>query len=242
MDNTEPQTANITQIQLIVHDTIWTAPNMFGLQWHEYQHCPSHDPDSTIDANNLANLNTKNTDLHSSPAEDNPDSETVHRNSTIKSLINWQNTGSTSKSNNEVNRLVKDVLHHPDFSVNDLEGFNAACENQQLDKVDARSPHLRAFQETSITINIPSSVKAKPAHAVKIPALYFQKLMTIIKDAFQSSLALQYHFSPFKLYRTSPITGEDKRVYLEIYNSDAFIKEHDRVQWAPVPPGDLNCK
>jgi len=138
--------------------------------------------------------------------------------------------------------LVKDVLCHPKFSVDDLKAFDAIRKNQQLDKADSKSPHLCAFQETSVTIDIPSSDKTKPAHAVKIPGLYFQKLTTVIKDAFQSHLAPQYHFTPFKLYHTSPITGKDEHVYSEIYNSDAFIKEHDRVQQAPVPPDDLNCK
>jgi hypothetical protein len=194
------------------------------------------------DTETLANLNTDNSDPYPSLLEHDPDSEPVHKNSTIESLINWQNKGSTSKSNDEVNRLVRDVLPRPGFSVEDLEGFDATRENQRLDKADARSPHLRAFQETSVMIEVPTSDETKPAHAVKIPGLYFRKLTTIIKDALQSPLAPQYHFSPFKLYHTSPITGEDECVYSEIYNSDAFIKEHDRVQQAPVPPDDPNCK
>jgi hypothetical protein len=245
INNSEPQTGYITRVRLIVRDTIQTAANTFGL-WREYQHRPSYDPDSIVDADTLAdtlaNLNTDNSDPYPSLLEHDPDSEPVHKNSTIESLINWQNTGSTSKSNNEVNRLVRDVLRRPGFSVEDLEGFDATRENQRLDKADARSPHLRAFQETSVMIDVPSGDETKPAHAVKIPGLYFRKLTTIIKDAFQSPLAPQYHFSPFKLYRTSPITGEDERVYSEIYNSDAFIKEHDRVQRAPVPPDDPDCK
>jgi hypothetical protein len=210
--------------------------------WREYQHCPSYDPDSAVNAKKLANLNTDNTDSSPSLLEHDPDSEPVHKNSTIESLINWQNTGSTSKSNNEVNCLVRDVLRRPGFSVEDLEGFDATRENQRLDRADAGPLHLRAFQETSVTIDVPSGDETKPAHAVKIPGLYFRKLTGIIKDAFQSPLAPQFHFSPFKLYHTSLITGKDERVYSEIYDSDAFIKEHDSIQRAPVPPDDPNCK
>jgi hypothetical protein len=171
-NDTEPQTTHITRIRLIVRDTIRTAANMFGL-WREYQHRPSYDPDSTVNADNLANLNTDTSDPDPSLVEHDPDSEMVHKNPTIESLINWQNTGSTSKSNNEINRLVRDVLCHPNFSVKDLEGFNAIRENQRLDNADTRSPHLRAFQETSVTIDVPSGDETKPAHAVKIPGLYF---------------------------------------------------------------------
>jgi len=102
----------------------------------------------------LANLNTDNSDPYPSLLEHDPDSEPVHKNSTIESLINWQNTGSTSKSNNKVNRLVRDVLRCPGFSVEDLEGFNATRKNQRLDKTDARFPHLHAFQKTSVTIDV----------------------------------------------------------------------------------------
>ena len=129
INNTEPQTGNITRIRLIVRNTIRTAANTFGL-WREYQHHPSYDPDSIVDANKLANLNTNNSDPYPPPLEHDPDSEPVHKNSTIESLINWQNTGSTSKSNNKINRLVRDVLCHPDFSVEDLEGFDTTRENQ----------------------------------------------------------------------------------------------------------------
>jgi len=241
INDVEAQRTHIPQVLLIVRDTIRTVANAFGL-WREYQHCPSYDPDSAVDADELVKAGESNVSSPSATDHDPANVEPVHKNSTIERLMNWQNTGSTSKSNNEVNRLVKDVLLHPDFSVDDLKGFDATRKNQQLDRSDAKSSHLTAFQETSVTIEVPSGDKTKPAQPVQIPGLYFRKLTTIIKDAFQSPLASQYHFSPFKLYCTSPTTGEHERIYSEIYNSDSFIKEHDRVQCAPVPDDDRNCK
>jgi len=90
MNNTEPPTTSITRIRLIVRDTIRTAANVFGL-WREYQHRPSYDPDSAVDADDLADVNARNSDLRTSPAEHDCDSEPVHQNSTIENLINWQN-------------------------------------------------------------------------------------------------------------------------------------------------------
>ena len=240
VNDVEAQRTHIPRILLIVRDTIRTVTNAFGL-WREYQHRPSYDPDSAVDADELANAGESDVSSPSVTDHD-PNLEPIHQNSTIEHLINWQNTGSASKSNNEVNRLVKDVLLHPDFSADDLKGFDATRKNQRLDKADAKSSHLTAFQETSVTIEVPSGDKTKPAQPIQIPGLYFRKLTTVIKDAFQSPLASQYHFSPFKLYRTSPTTGEHERIYSEIYNSDSFIKEHDRVQRAPVPDDDWNCK
>ena len=48
--------------------------------------------------------------------------------------------------------------------------------------------------------------------------------------------------SPSKLFHKSPDSGVTKRVFSKLYNSDAFVKEHDRVQRAPVPPDEPDCK
>jgi len=50
---------------------------VFGL-WREYQHCPSYDPDSAVDADDLVDMNAGNSDLRTSPAEHDCDSEPVH--------------------------------------------------------------------------------------------------------------------------------------------------------------------
>ncbi|KAJ2924212.1 hypothetical protein H1R20_g12890, partial [Candolleomyces eurysporus] len=60
--------------------------------------------------------------------------------------------------------------------------------------------------------------------------------------AFAHPLAAQFHFSPYKLFH-QPESGERQRVYSEVYDSDAFIKEHDDVQnRAKNPPEDPDCK
>ena len=44
-------------------------------------------------------------------------------------LMNWKDSGASTKSDAEVNRLVNDVLLDPDFKLEDLQGFNVAREN-----------------------------------------------------------------------------------------------------------------
>ena len=44
------------------------------------------------------------------------------------------------------------------------------------------------------------------------------------------------------MFCKSPTSGIEQRVYSEIYDSDAFIKEHDRVQRATLPPDEPDCK
>jgi hypothetical protein len=53
----------------------------------------------------------------------------VYTNKTAGLMVDWQNTGSSVKSNNEINRLVREVILHPAFQLDDLKTFNAAREN-----------------------------------------------------------------------------------------------------------------
>ncbi|KAF9532139.1 hypothetical protein CPB83DRAFT_832803 [Crepidotus variabilis] len=122
----------------------------------------------------------------------------VHKNASHELLSNWQHTGSTTKSDAEVDRLVE-TLKNPAFSLDEIKTFKAARVNRQLDKADAH--HLSGFRQTPVKI--------------------------------------EYHFSPFELYHTNK-SGNQEQVYSELYNTKAFIKEHDRVQQAPTD--DANCK
>ena len=44
----------------------------------------------------------------------------LYTNKTIKLLLNWQNSGSSAKSNDKLNHLVKEVLFHPKFKCDEL--------------------------------------------------------------------------------------------------------------------------
>ena len=54
---------------------------------------------------------------------------------------------------------------------------------------------------------------------------------------FASPLASKFHLSPFKLFHMAP-NGEEEHVFCEVYDSDAYIEENDKIQHAPVPPDD----
>jgi hypothetical protein len=138
-----------------------------------------------------------------------------------------------------------EILHHPDFSIDCLpKHLNAAWENRKRDQQEEKSPHqsLKGFQETTVKVEVPSGDKNIRSRFVDVPGLHFRKLTTIIQDAFKSPLASRFHYLPFKLFHKCPNSGEEQRVFSELYNSDAFLKEHDSVQRAPVPPDDPGCK
>ncbi|KAF9463410.1 hypothetical protein BDZ94DRAFT_1130921, partial [Collybia nuda] len=155
--------------------------------------------------------------------------------------MNWKDSGTSSKSDAEVNRLVKDVLLDPSFKLEELEGFSVARENRQSDTAEKKSPFLDSFQTADINIEVPSSTKGVPPATFSVPGLLYRKFTAVIRAAIASPLGPHFHFSPFKLFRRSP-SGEEERVFSEVYNLDACIEEHDNIQRAPLPPDEPNCK
>ena len=170
-----------------------------------------------------------------------PSPTPVHWNELVEMLMNWKDSGAPTKSDVEVNHLVKDILLDPEFKLKDLQGFSVARENQQSDAAEKKSPFLDSSQMANINIDVPSGVKGLLPGTFSIPGLLYWKLTTVIQATFSSPLASLFHFSPFKLFHRSP-SGEEAWVFSEIYNSDVYIEEHDNVQCAPLPPDEPDCK
>ncbi|CAA7265767.1 unnamed protein product [Cyclocybe aegerita] len=195
-------------------------------------------------------------------------------------LMNWQNSGSELKSNAELKQLVDKVILHPKFDIEHFCKFNPSKINQQQDAADVKSLHLDGFQETSVSIEVPSGDKNTPPHFLDVPGLHYHNLTSNIRATFASPIASRFHLTPFKLFHNLPRTTEQEtteretteqetteheanegetelhettereteehetteRVFSEVYNSDAFLQEHEKVQSAPVPPDDPECK
>ena len=174
--------------------------------------------------------------------------------------MKWMNNGNPHKSEDEIHKLVDEVLLHPKFQLTELLGFNVRRENKTFDKAFDPPPagpsgtsqpnpppkrheffDMGNFSETSVSIEVPTGEKEGIRH-VKIPGLQYRRLVDIIKSAFSTDKhAHRLHYSPFKLYHSSPLTGTDQRVYSELYNSDAFLAEDEHVK-RHAPVDDPNCK
>jgi hypothetical protein len=195
---------------------------------------PSYDPDAFLSVEDLYHPHTSTIVPDKEETHLKPDRSAHYSSKSAELLLDWQNTGSSAKSNEEVNRLVHAVLFHPEFQLDAVRSFNATRENQKADAAEEQSPFLSSFRHTDINIEVPSGTKDVPPRAFTIPGLVYRKIITLIEDAFQSSTSGQFHLTPYKLFRKRS-NGEDKeRVYSEMYDSDAFLDEHDRVQRAPT--------
>ena len=232
-------------VYLMVTNPLKTAMNSFGL-FRQYLFHPSYDPDSFVNPSDLSNLaGTRDTLPPPVSKATNRKPPWPFANMSVWRLMDWMNTGGKSKSEGEVNRLVNGVLKAPDFRTEDLHRFSAHHENECLDIADKTNYLEDGFQVTSITIEVPTgkSDNLLAPHTYSVPGLHCRKLLNVIKAVFQDPLSHQFHLTPFSLMHQSPITGEEQRVYGELYNSDEFIKEHKRVQnRSPPAPDDPMCK
>jgi hypothetical protein len=185
-------------LRLIVRNRFRTSTNAFGL-WKDYRYCPSQDPDAIISPEDLyhTNASTSSTIIHE---HHEMEVSSPYKSKSIKLVIDWKNTRSCAKSNEEINRLVRDVLHHPDFWLDDLEHFNAACENLKADATEENPLFLLSFTRTNISIDMPSGSKHSSPHSFSIPGLYYRKRTCLIQEAFESPISQHFHLSPFKLY------------------------------------------
>jgi Plavaka transposase len=226
------------RISLLVRNHYQTEPNIYGV-WKQYMYRPSYDPDASIMPQDLYRPHLSTFAPIGTQPEINDD-VLRYKNKTVQLIMDWQNTRSSIKSNEEVTRLVHDVVLHPDFTVDELLNFSAARENQKADAAEHEATFPQAFQQIAVNIKVPSGNKDVPPKTLAIPGLSFRKITTLIRDEFEGPMFMKFHLSPFKLFCKHPHQNKDERIYSEMTDSDVFIDEHDKVQRAPTD--DPACK
>ncbi|KAJ4493206.1 hypothetical protein C8R41DRAFT_764823 [Lentinula lateritia] len=184
------------------------------------------------------------------PDDDGHTSDDSHCDATLNPtqtlLTGWQNNGNSTKSNGEMDKLAN-LIQRPEFQVSELQGYSAHTANAKITQADENWDYNKlkdSFLETSVDIEVPSGDKNIPSKVFSIPGLLYRRPLSVIRAAFASRLANQFHYTPFRLFQTSESPdGSDndvQRVHTDIYNSDAFIQEHYRVLRAPTD--DPDCK
>ena len=149
----------------------------------------------------------------------------------------------TTKSEAEVTNFIHNAVLSGDFDKDDLADLNTHQENQRLDKALSEASLWAQFFELSVNILVPSGDPSVPPKIFTIPGLLHWKLTSIIHDAFHDPLAHLLHYLPFKLFYCNPIMKEEEQLHSELYTSDAFHNEHEKLQQhGKLPSDDLNCR
>jgi len=230
--------STIRQVILHVFDSLWMSVNLFGIG-REYHHQPTHDPDAFVSADQLSNFRPV-----SNPEPSNAGVVSSlkpppwsWRNMSIWRLMTWMMTGTNQLSEAKVTWLVKEVLSAEDFSVQDLNGFNAHTEMGHFDSSEADTYDNDIFQrdgwkETATEILVLTRERNPNGNGqpFTVPGFQYHPLTAVIRAAFSEAASKSFHFTPFKHFWMSPVTGREQRLYDELYTSDVWIKAHNDLQ------------
>ncbi|KAJ7076911.1 hypothetical protein C8R44DRAFT_896476 [Mycena epipterygia] len=213
------------------------------VQHRQYLHRPSYDPDSLISLDDLSNQFPPD-DSEPSPLPPKNPAASSSSNASTSLLMSWQNNGHTTKSAGQLNSLVQDVLLDPNFKVEDLKGFNTERAEKQTEKDAAGAfPLLNDFQQADVEIEVPSGSATVAPKKFTVPGLYYRSLVSVIKTAFADPLSRHFHLTAFTLFHKLRSAAGKIHVFSELYNSDAFIKEHDNIRLrGALPSNDRGCK
>jgi hypothetical protein len=165
------------------------------------------------------------------------------RNPSIYHLMTWFFASSNTKSLNELNSLVKDVILAPDFKSEHFFGFNATKEQAVMDSfhetasntMDNPSPF--EFDDTwikgKVEILLPCEgfrFKAETDAPKFIVEVYHRKLIDVIKAALSEPGAKKFHIIPFKAFWKPALNSPNERIYSEMYTGDAWNEAYDKLQ------------
>jgi hypothetical protein len=167
-------------------------------------------------------------------------------NNSIFNLMSWFYNGSNTKSLNDLDNLVQNVLLAPNFNPEDLSGFDATKASKQMDnsvQIDrskSGTPLKDGWLRAPISIRLPhdkikQSEDDAPIYELN---LLYRKPIEVIKAAYQEQQASQYHAAPFEEYWKPSPTSPPERIFSELYNCDAFLEEHAKVSAAQAQSDD----
>ncbi|KAI0737525.1 hypothetical protein C8Q80DRAFT_1115077 [Daedaleopsis nitida] len=159
--------------------------------------------------------------------------------------MRWLYTGSTMKTPAELTRLVHDVFLAPEFLQSDLTQFNATRELKRLDKFTATSGAFSAddgWREASVKIRLPKEGRAyageDEAPEFEVPNVFVRSFREVVRAAYQDISATRFHWFPFRLlWRRKNV---DERLYSDIFNADAMLDEHEKIQRKAVDDREAN--
>ena len=227
----------------IVHET---TPNHFGL-YRRFTTLPSVDPENDITIDDLIDAPTfiNTTDRgHRKPDEISASTEssnpfTPYLTSTVYRLMNWfYQTG--SKTINDLNNLVHDVILSPDFDTDHLQNFNASSEAKRLDD-NHNCPSLDGWRESSVKLKLPKTgsryASEDDAPEAEIPGVLHRDLLQSIISAFKDTSFEAFNLKGFmQLWKPSP-DEPDEEIFGEVYSSEAFRDMEQEIQ-SIKPPGE----
>ena len=160
--------------------------------------------------------------------------------------MNWFYSGSNMKSVSELQFLVNSVLLANYYDCEHLKNFSAGSEIWCLDIEPGKGSSLIPFtnpngwKQSTVQIKLPAeNVKQTEDSTLELEVsdVYHHSLLEVFITALQEESAKSFHYTPFSLFWKPTPESTPEHVYPKLYNSDAFLEEHCKVQQLPQEPG-----
>ncbi|RXW13303.1 hypothetical protein EST38_g12551 [Candolleomyces aberdarensis] len=153
---------------------------------------------------------------------------------------------STIKSYSDADKLVRDVLLHPEFDIAHFKNYRGtAKETERLDQFlnspAALIPTRDKWIQSSIKLPVPVPGWEYPsesdAEAFTVEGLYCRSLLDVIKGCLSEPSAQYWHLFGFKEFWKPNAASPHERTISEIYNSDAFLREQRNIRGELIGSG-----
>jgi hypothetical protein len=212
-------------------DEVVTDPNEFGIS-RVYPQMPTHDPDRDDGPIDRVWISHEALPLASFSAVVPAPILTPFGSMSEFLLVEWYYR-SPSKSLEDMDRLVHEVLNHPEFSAKELGGFTIRQVLQRIDALevgDALDWHI-----SSVQLPIPGRPEPEGSEPkFLVENLVHKSLTAVIRDFFTKPLD-DVHLTPYAMQWTPPWTDDPEQIVQEMYNTPLFIEEHEQVRKLPQP-------
>ena len=158
-------------------------------------------------------------------------------NSSVFRLVRYYYETIHDRSVKGFNSFVRNVLKAKDFNIDNVpDDFDLRKECKKLDEHDdVGTPFVHSAAWHEATVRFPMSCeREKHASEERAPHLevnqvLHRRLIEVIKSALQGPDSATYQYTPAQAYWKPGPGAADERIYSEVYNSDAFWYEHERV-------------
>jgi hypothetical protein len=168
------------------------------------------------------------------------------KNASVMKLVRHYYTSFRDASIAGFNSFVKNVLKAPDFRLEDIpDNFDLRAELKKLDNTDdnSTSPFSTSavWKEATVSIPLPAEGQVHESEAtapqLKVNGVLHRDIIEVIRLAFTHPDSESYHYTPTQAFWKPTPESKPERIYSEVYDSDAFWEEHERIM-ASNPPSD----
>ncbi|KAF9470573.1 hypothetical protein BDN70DRAFT_821197, partial [Pholiota conissans] len=213
-----------------------TRSNDYGIYRIFQGRRPTYMPDEVFHTDQSLDKFPNITEIESAPTPNTPSNP--FSNASILRLMEWFYNSSTSKNLTDLDSLVRDVICAPNFQKEHFKDFQASREVKHLDQFN-NGPNSAlcgsdGWIQTSLKIPVPCggfcfpSEEEAPVFAVE--GFFYRRPLEVIRSAFSEKTAEDFHQAPFKEYWQSSENSPPERIYSKLYNSDAYLDEHQRIR------------